>query len=247
MKQLVTQLLREGHLSLPMMFLKEYKRIGLSDQEMMLIIHILAFKREGKDFPTIRELCERMSASEGEVMSMLQKLVQNNYLAIEDHIDPETGVRAEAYQFDPLYDKIAERIAALNAETSFSKERESNSSANLYSIFEQEFGRPLSPIECETIAMWQDQDRYTDELIIAALREAVMSNKRFIRYIDRILYEWRRNRIETAEQAREFSLRFRRNQRSGSGFAHLSNERTNASSGKQEKLEPFPFYNWLEN
>ena len=25
-------------------------------------------------------------------------------------------------------------------------------------IFEQEFGRPLSPLECETLAMWLDQD-----------------------------------------------------------------------------------------
>lgn len=232
MEHMVMQLLKEGNLSLPTVFIKYYKEIGLNDQEMMLIIQILTFKQEGKDFPTIAELKDRMTADEREVITMLQKLVQKGYLAIDDHIE-STGVRAEVYQLDPLYEKIARMIAAKQA-SSQKENKKTEPKPNLFTIFEQEFGRPLSPIECETIAMWQDQDQYKDELIVAALREAVISNKLFIRYIDRILYEWQRNRIHTAQQAREFSLKFRRAQAPQAPSA-------------PKKVESFPFYNWLEN
>jgi len=230
MEQMVMQLLKEGNQSLPTVFIKYYKEMGLNDQEMMLIVQILTFKQEGKDFPTIGELKDRMTADEREIIMMLQKLIQKGYLAIDDHIEKDTGVRAEIYQVDPLYEKIASIITAKHA-SSQKENRKLEPKQNLFTIFEQEFGRPLSPIECETIAMWQDQDQYKDELIVAALREAVISNKLFIRYIDRILYEWQRNQIHTAQQAREFSLKFRRAQ----------------APSAPKKVESFPFYNWLEN
>lgn len=230
MEQMVLQLLKQGNLTLPTVFIKYYKEIGLNDQEMMLVVQILTFKQEGKDFPTIAEITDRMTAGEREVIMMLQKLVQKGYLAIDDHIERDTGVRAEVYQLDPLYEKIARILAAKQA-SSQKETSKTEPKQNLFTIFEQEFGRPLSPIECESIAMWQDQDKYKDELILAALREAVISNKLFIRYIDRILYEWQRNQIHTAQQAREFSLKFRRAQ----------------APSAPKKAESFPFYNWLES
>lgn len=232
MEQLLLRLIKECHLSLPSLLLKHYKALGLADQEMMLVIHIMGFKQEGKDFPTINELKERMTAEEMQVITMLQKLVQKGYLTIEDQIEKNTGVRSEIYQLDPLYERLATLIASQHQQdVSLADSTEKPTNPNLYTIFEQEFGRPLSPIECETIAMWQDQDHYTDELITAALREAVISNKLFIRYIDRILYEWQRNNIRTPGQAREFSLKFRKP----------------PQSTVPKKVEPFPFYNWLEN
>ena len=40
--------------------------------------------------------------------------------------------------------------------------------------------------------MWEDRDQHHPNLIQAALREAVMSGKLNFRYIDRILFEWKR-------------------------------------------------------
>ena len=45
------------------------------------------------------------------------------------------------------------------------------------SSIEEEFGRPLSPLECETLAIWQDQDQHDAILIKHALKEAVLSGK----------------------------------------------------------------------
>ncbi|HJV46413.1 MAG TPA: DnaD domain-containing protein [Bacillota bacterium] len=233
MEQLFFQLLKNSTLSLPIYLLRNYKQIGITDEEMMLIIHIMDFKQDGKDFPTIHELKERMSVDEQKVIVLLQRLVKNNLLAIEDIKDQQTGIRSEEIQFDPLFKRIAQFLVHQQSiqneeqDTKLAKEKKEN----LFTIFEKEFGRPLSPIECETLTMWQDNDHYSDELIVAALREAVISGKLYFRYIDRILFEWQRNNIRTPKQARDFSLKFRKP----------------TQVQAQRKVEPFPFYNWLEN
>ncbi|GAB7387566.1 DNA replication protein DnaD [Bacillaceae bacterium] len=231
-----TRFLQEGFTSFSNLLLKYYKKLGLNDGQMMLLLHILAFKGEGKEFPTVAELEERMSAEPAEVVSMLQHLVKNGFLAIEEHVDPFTGVRSEAYSLEPFYRKIGARLAE-----EFPPPRKGAAAEkgedSLYTLFEEEFGRPLSPMECETLASWEEQDGYSKELIKAALKEAVISGKPSFKYIDRILLEWQRNNIRTAQEAREYSLRFRKYQQ---------RKDWKRQAGGNEEAAPFPFYNWLE-
>lgn len=229
MEQLIFSIVKEGIHSFPSLLLRHYKELDLSDEEMMLFFQIAAFMKEGKEFPTIYELRERMSADETRLLTMLQKLVQNQFLIIEDVMDKQTGIRSEKFCLDPLYQKLTRLLVSLSRAPSITNVKEAEQ--NLYLIFEQEFGRPLSPIESETLSIWQDNDKYSNDLIMAALREAVLAGKLSFKYIDRILFEWQRNNIHTSKQAREFSLKFRK-----------------AKQAEQPKMvEPFPFYNWLEN
>ncbi|KWX78041.1 DnaD domain-containing protein [Paenibacillus jilunlii] len=87
------------------------------------------------------------------------------------------------------------------------KDAEENRS--LFTIFEKEFGRPLSPMECETISGWVDQDNYPEELILLALKESVFAGKIHFRYIDRILLEWARNRVKNAQDVKAYTQKFR--------------------------------------
>lgn len=228
MERLLFSIFKDELLSLSPLLLRHYKELGLTDEEIMLFLQIAGLMKEGKEFPTIHELRERMSADESRLLTMLQKLVQNQFLMIEDVMDKETGIRSEKFCLDPLYRKLAHLLVSQNQVPSL---EEKEYGQNLYTTFEQEFGRPLSPIECETLSIWQDNDKYSDELIIAALREAVLAGKLSFRYIDRILFEWQRNNIRTSKQARDFSLKFRKAKQ----------------VEPQKTVEPFPFYNWLEN
>ncbi len=56
--------------------------------------------------------------------------------------------------------------------------------------------------------MWMDQDEHDPTIIKAALREAVLSGKLNFRYIDRILFEWKKNGIKTIEQAQQHAKSF---------------------------------------
>ncbi|MEV3279667.1 DnaD domain-containing protein [Paenibacillus larvae] len=202
--------IKEGSLSIPYILLRGYSRLHLSELDMMLLLHLIAFvDKEKIQFPTIQELQERMSAPPELVISSLQKLLKEKIILIEDHKDEETGIHYERYNLDPLYDKIADLVLDEQLKRMEEHPAEPEVSGNLFSIFEQEFARPLTPMELETISGWLDQDQYAEELILAALKEAVFAGKIHFRYIDRILLEWGRNRIQTAQQAKEFTQRFR--------------------------------------
>ncbi|AJA42389.1 hypothetical protein AJ85_05775 [Alkalihalobacillus alcalophilus ATCC 27647 = CGMCC 1.3604] len=118
---------------------------------------------------------------------------------------------------------------------------ESNSPTALYTMIEREFARPLSPMELQTIGMWLDEDQHSDELIVAALREAVVSNVRTIRYIDRILTNWKQNGITTIQQVREHTSKFRENQPN-----RFQKKTARPERQESESKRTVPWYNWLE-
>ncbi|MEC1232721.1 DnaD domain-containing protein, partial [Bacillus paralicheniformis] len=130
-----------------------------------------------------------------------------------------------------LWGKLFEHLEM--AEQKQLAEQNEGEQKNLYTVFEEEFARPLSPLECETLSIWLDQDHHDAQLIKQALKEAVISGKLNFRYIDRILFEWKKNGVSTVEQAANYSQRFRRK------TAPRQNE-------QKEYTRQVPFYNWLE-
>ncbi|MET3289442.1 DnaD domain protein [Brevibacillus fluminis] len=219
MDRQILQLLQEGATTITNLLLKRYKRLSLSDEEMMLIIHLLSFQQEGNRFPTLSQLEERLSMPGIRLIQSLQKLTKEDWIAIDEIVDPENGKRYEQYNLQPLYYKLnrlllEEQSFVVPVSESFPSPRLDTDGGehpeSLYSQFEQSFGRPLSSIEIETMQCWVEQDRYSEELIMTALREAQSVGKLYIRYIDRILLEWTRQKITTVEEARNYSLRFRR-------------------------------------
>ena len=109
-----------------------------------------------------------------------------------------------------------------------------NEEGRLFQRFEEEFGRPITPMELEMISMWLDEDKHSPMMIEAALREAVISAKLSFRYIDRILRDWKKNGIRTLEEAKEHGERIR-NRRL----------RSYESKNEQRKRMQQPQYDWL--
>lgn len=219
----------EGSVSLPAVLLLNYPKLGLLEPEMILLLQVQLFIQQGNPFPTPDELSGRMSSSSPDCSMMLRGLIQRGFLKIE-----EQEVGYEKYTLEPLWDKLF-RFLTVPEQQECEPEITDES---LYTVFEQEFGRPLSPFECETLGIWMDQDHHDHEIIKAALRESVISGKLNFRYIDRILFEWKRKGIKTIEQAKQSSRQFRYAQGKSKPAADA------ASEPYQRKV---PFYNWLEN
>ena len=112
----------------------------------------------------------------------------------------------------------------MNMHISFNEEKEEIPS-NIFSTFETEFGRTLAPMEYEIINSWIDSG-YSEELIIAALKEAVYNGVFKLNYIDKILYEWGKKGIKSIQD--------------------IEKEKTKFESKKEEKKELYD-YNWLED
>ncbi|WP_226666832.1 DnaD domain-containing protein [Metabacillus litoralis] len=223
-----------GHVSVPVILFNYYAKLGINEEEFMVLLQVLKFKQSGNQFPTPTEISEHMSISTSACTSILRSLIQKGFLMIEE--SEENRLLCEFYSLKPLWDKLYTFLMKENQDKVQEQSKEEDMS--LYSVFENEFGRPLSPFECESLAIWIDQDDYDPVIIKAALREAVMSGKINFRYIDRILFEWKKNGIRTIDQARNHSKKFRQNQ------VNTNQKQSETNEDYQRKV---PFYNWLES
>lgn len=231
----------QGQVSIPMLLLENYKKLNLSDLEMMLIIHLHAFITSGVDFPSIKQLEERMSCSPLELTRMLNRLRKEGFLEIKSRMDDNERVR-EQYSLQPMWEKLFRYLTIHGEDPSssgptsvwFSETDEGEQYGHVFKRFEEELGRPLTPMECETISAWLDEDKLEPEVILLALKEAVMANKRSFRYIDKILLEWQRNGLKSVEDVQQHILAFRKKQMA------------KWEKGKESQPIEFPFYNWLE-
>lgn len=232
-KKIGLQMLEEGVVAIPSFLFRYYRKIGLTDIECMVILHLYAFIEKGKEFPTHKEISERMMLSEEQCAQTFASLLQRGYIEITQGYR-EDGIYYEKYSLEPLWTRLIDQY--IIDEFKEEKKEKEQEEGEIFTLFEQEFGRPLSPIECETLSMWIDQDKQSPSLIKQALKEAVLSGKLSFRYIDRILFEWKKNGITTVEQAEQHSRKFRTQQK-----------KIGTVEQPKKKTNKVPFYNWLEN
>lgn len=224
--------LNKGSVSIPIQLIENYKKLGLFENEVMLLIHVYTFIQRGTSFPTPEMLASQMSLSENECITILQSLLKRGYLELNERND-DNNIIYEAFSLTPLWDKLIVLTCEEKVEKKIATKEEDE--RNLYQLFETEFGRPLSPMECELITMWLDQESYSPSIIKAALMEGVVSGKRNLRYIDRILIEWDKNGVKTVQQAKEYGQKFRNHQYKAT------------PSQQPEPKKKFPTYNWLKD
>ncbi|MBK3496754.1 DnaD domain-containing protein [Viridibacillus sp. YIM B01967] len=230
--------IEQGNVSISHLFFQFYKELGIKDSEAMLLMHLTAFHEEGNEFPTPTAIANRMQMTEDEIASSLQRLMQKGILEILQKVD-ELGVLFETINLQPLWtrlvDCVLEKKVKKVEDTSKLKEGE------LFNLFEQEFGRFLSPMETETISMWLDQDGHSPEVIRKALVESVLSQKLSLRYVDRILFEWKKKNVKTTQDAEKLAQNFRQNT-----VPQRSQSQQNSHKAETQQTKKVPFYNWLE-
>ncbi|GAA0600033.1 DNA replication protein DnaD [Virgibacillus siamensis] len=213
-----------NQLQVPIRLLESYKSLNLNEKEVMVILHIYRFLNENNDFPTPGDLAYYLSFGEKECSDILRKLIQRNLISIEQ-TENESHQISEAYSLNPLWNKLFEEEVE--------EKVEKTEDGTIFVLFEQEFGRPLSPFEIEMINVWLDEDNILPSLIKAALRESVLMGKLNFKYIDRILRDWKKKGIHSVDQAREASKQFHNNQGS-------------KQSAPSKKRDTSFYYNWLE-
>ena len=221
----------QGNVTISQLFFSHYKALNVKDEEALLLLHLIAYGEAGNHFPTPQNLVDRTHFNENKVVTILQRLVQKGLVQIEQHMD-QNGVHYEYYAFHRLWEQLLDCIE--QEENKVEAEQEKVEEGEIYKLFEQEFGRLLSPMEYETIGMWFDQDNHSASLIRLALKEAVVAQKLSLRYIDRILFEWKKKNIKTVEAAENQASQFRQQ------IPVLKSAEQPSSTSK------VPFYNWLE-
>ena len=176
----IEQVLREKPIILPRYLFNYYLRLGITSEELIILIFII--DKGDKIVYNPEAISLALGMDKYKVMEILNNLSEKKIITIT--VEKSGGKSEEYISLDMLYKKITNLLIDKQEETTLDN-------SDIFSIFENEFGRTISSMECQIIKSWID-DNFSHELIMEALKEAIYNGVTSLRYIEKILYDWRK-------------------------------------------------------
>ena len=171
-------------------FIEEASKLNLSLAEFLLLIYF-----ENSDDLTfdLDKICSKLKIEEEKILEAYNNLLINGIISLTSEKNAE-GKRIDKISLDGFYEKVIETRK---------KEKNQKLKNDIFSTFESEFRRPLSGMEIEVIKSWLEK-KFDEDLILAALKEAIYNGATSIRYIDTILHEWNKKGFKTQEDVENY-------------------------------------------
>ena len=167
------------------LFIKEALKKNLSLDEFLLLLYFDNSYDSEFDIALISQV---LNMDEKKVLNAYSSLMKKNLIKVKAEKN-DFGKICEKVSLDNFYQDISI--------DNKSKEKE-NTKISIYSIFEDKLGRTLNGMDYEVINAWIDKG-FSEELIVAALNETVLSGVNSLRYVDKILYDWQRKGIKRVD------------------------------------------------
>ena len=166
-------------------FIKEAIKNNLSLDEFLLLLYFdNSFDLEFD----ISLIAKVLNLDESRVLNAYSSLMKKKLIKVKAEKNG-FGKIAEKVSLDDYYKEMT-----LDAK----EDQKEEEKKTIYSIFEEKLGRTLNGMDYEVINAWLDKG-FQEELIIAALKEAVDNGANSLRYIDKVLYDWQRKGIKIPE------------------------------------------------
>lgn len=178
MENNVRKILMDRPLVIPRIIINNYKKLNITEEELIILIFIIDYGVDLEYNPSI--FVQELNIDKYKVLELINSLKEKNILTILIKKENKK-ISSEYISLQPLYDKIMNIVMD-------NKEKQIEIDENIYSIFENELGRTLSPLEYEKIK--EMVTSYGQELVVEALKEAVYNRANNLRYIETILSEW---------------------------------------------------------
>lgn len=186
------EIFKQGHLVIPLYFLKNYKKLKLTLEEFIFLMYL--YQLGDKSLFNPSKYQEELSLDLSKVMEYIDSLTEKKLIQVEV-IKNEKGLMEEVVLLDGFYRKLTLNMVEEENE-------KKNHQSNIFEVVEKEFGRTLSPMEYEIIKAWLDNDM-SEDLIKEAIKEATFNGVSNLRYIDKILYEWGKQGIKTVKDVED--------------------------------------------
>lgn len=184
-----------------MILVDHYKKLGLNEKELSIILVTNSLIQKGVSFITPDIIALKMTLDFQEIDTCFTNLIKKDILTLG-------GADNIQISIEPLKKRLIEIFSEeLKKETGDFGNTEQN---DIYVLFESEFGRALSQFEINTIKDWFDQGN-TAATIKEALNVATLSRVKTIRYIDKILLEWKRREELSKNGISPLSEKWRKN------------------------------------
>lgn len=238
-----SELMINGAVIVPNLLLRFYKKLGLSETELLLILHLWRFKEEeNNEFPDLEELSNYTTVDSTQIQALLAGLIEKKVLSVDHLYDKNQGCWVDRFSYLGLFDKLMEHWAICKAkemETSDEQHLQLSEEITheLFKAFENEFGRLLSPFESGQIVEWCQTDNYPPELILEALRKTSLRGIKNLKYVDSILLDWSNNGISSIEEIENHERQFLAKQQVKDSFPKKPTRKEEEYKQKVEKYK----------
>ncbi|KAF0091561.1 MAG: DNA replication protein [Fusobacteria bacterium] len=174
----------------PKVLFTSLKDYGLSISESFVLLQLWHLIYHEKKLISDEDLVEALSSDEHEILEILAGLITKNCIGYSEKNGKMT------YNLEPLINSI------------FNEESNNKPMAigkgKVFTSFESEFKRPLSPIEIDLIDEWLEVKEYPEDMIFEVLKVAVSNAKLSFKYIDHILIDWAKKGVKTQKENQTF-------------------------------------------
>lgn len=215
MNEVVISALKDQPITIPKVLFKYYKKLNITEEELIILICIINKGDKIIYNPSI--FTEEIDMDKYKAMEIITAMAEKGTIEIKVE-NNKSGKKEEYLYLEPLYNKLLNLLIDLQLGTNKTVD------TNIFAAFETELGRTLSAMEVEIIKEWIHSG-VSEELIKEALKEAILNNVRNLKYIDRILFNWRSKGFKTKEDILKDKKNYRK---------------------PTKKVEQIYDYNWLE-
>jgi len=183
----VLNLLQDRPIIVPRILFNNYKKLNINEEELIVIMLIISLGN--KIEYNLDIFVNELEMDRRNVMKIIGSLIDKNILSIDI---VKNGRKNEEYiSLSMLYYKLLNLVIDMDND-------DVKIDDSLFSIFEEELGRLLSSMEIEQIKEWINTYK-NEDLIRAALKEAVLSGVNSFRYIDTVLNQWNKKGYKSIE------------------------------------------------
>jgi DNA replication protein len=226
-------ILVNGKTTIPNLLLDYQAELGLSDREVLVIINLIRLPSLHPVPVSLTDyIMEKMRLDRSEARYLLFQLDSKGCLASVK--DPNSS-RMTGVSLTPLYDRLMHLYGRDMVNPPGPKALPKIN--NLVKLFEQAFPRGLTPWEYEMMVKWQEEDNWPEEIVAEALKIAVLRRKLNFTYIDRILYNWQINQLDTLAKIKEYDANFRASRTRGQARKNTPKDMAAAAKGDSKALE----------
>jgi len=181
---LAKRLLTEGVLDFDKLVLKNYKAIGMSEFEAIVVIELNNQMKKGNTFLSPAKLGKNLSMTQEELLGILDQLLKKELLTIQIK-KAKNGKETEIFLLDNIIEKIFVNYQNQLKDELINKPKQYESNADeIVDLIETHFQKQLKPLEVELIQKWLDEDKFDVMEIKRALLDAVKANKFNLSYVD---------------------------------------------------------------
>lgn len=233
MDEILMRYLDAGQVVVSNLLLYNYRDLGLDESEFILILQLLSRDQQGKTVD-LNEISQAMHLQDSQLGEVLRGLLEKKILRLVTKTDA-AGKKYDKYDLSLLYAKLFKFQNELQ-EKQVAKQAQTDAKS-VYQGIEVEFGRPLSPMELQTIDLWLNMEKYPPELILLALKEAVLNQVYNLKYIDRILLSWEKQNIKTSADV------LRNQQKRRHAFENTERPKERGNRAKPS----IPMYDWSKD